>query len=151
MFAGKARANLSESTFQVLHYRVDSWPYPQTFDQAGKACWEQTLQLITKIHKLWTKKFNNIGPSGLCYKTFYGCKFTNFHNMLVFVPGKPSSIVHCLRARPGAYPRVEHLKGASIGQVLALPTNIRLGYKGLPGTNTLAYYENLLITDKKVL
>ena len=25
---------------------------------------------------------------------------------------------------------------------LALPTNIRLGWKRLPGTNTLAYYEN---------
>jgi hypothetical protein len=25
---------------------------------------------------------------------------------------------------------------------LALPTNIRLGWKGLPGTNTLSYYEN---------
>jgi hypothetical protein len=23
-----------------------------------------------------------------------------------------------------------------------IPTNIRLGWKGLPGTNTLAYYEN---------
>ncbi len=31
------------------------------------------------------------------------------------------------------YPRVEHL---------ALPTNIRLGLKGLPGTNTQAYYKN---------
>jgi hypothetical protein len=25
---------------------------------------------------------------------------------------------------------------------MALPTNIRLGRRGLPGTNTLAYYEN---------
>ncbi len=25
---------------------------------------------------------------------------------------------------------------------LALPINIRLGWKGLPGTNILAYYEN---------
>jgi hypothetical protein len=30
-----------------------------------------------------------------------------------------------------------------------LPAIIRLGWKGLPGTNTLAYYENLLITDRK--
>ncbi len=22
-------------TFQVLHYRVGSWPYPQTLDKAG--------------------------------------------------------------------------------------------------------------------
>ncbi len=26
---------------------------------------------------------------------------------------------------------------------LALPTNIRLGWRGWPGTNTPAYYENL--------
>jgi hypothetical protein len=26
-------------------------------------------------------------------------------------------------------------------KVLALPKNIRLGWKGLPGTNALAYYE----------
>jgi hypothetical protein len=28
------------------------------------------------------------------------------------------------------------------GRLLAFPTNIRLDWKGLPGTNTLAYYEN---------
>jgi hypothetical protein len=27
----------------------------------------------------------------------------------------------------------------------------RIGWNSLPGTNTLAYYKNLLITDKKVL
>jgi hypothetical protein len=27
------------------------------------------------------------------------------------------------------------------GRLLALPTNIRLGWKGLPGRNALAYYE----------
>jgi hypothetical protein len=42
-----------------------------------------------------------------------------------------------------AYPRVEHLKGASLGQAPGLPANIRLGWRGLLGTNTLAYYENL--------
>jgi hypothetical protein len=28
------------------------------------------------------------------------------------------------------------------GRLLASPTNIRQGWKGLPGTITLAYYEN---------
>jgi hypothetical protein len=32
------------------------------------------------------------------------------------------------------------------GRLLALPTNIRLDWKGSPGTNTLAYYENSEIT-----
>jgi len=48
-----------------------------------------------------------------------------------------------LWVRLGAYPRVENLNGASLGQALALSENIRLGWKGLPGTNTLAYYKNL--------
>ncbi len=43
----------------------------------------------------------------------------------------------------GAYPRVERLKGLSIGQDPSLLTNIRLGWKGLPGTNnTQAYNKN---------
>ncbi len=37
------------------------------------------------------------------------------------------------------------------GRPLELPTNIRLGWKDLPGTNTLAYYENLKITAVKSL
>jgi hypothetical protein len=36
---------------------------------------------------------------------------------------------------------VEHRKGASLGQALALATNIRLRWKGFAGTNALAYYE----------
>jgi len=38
----------------------------------------------------------------------------------------------------GAYPRVEHLIGTS----LILLANIRLGWKGLPGTNSKAYYKH---------
>jgi hypothetical protein len=42
---------------------------------------------------------------------------------------------------------VKNLSGAPLyGKFLALPTNTRLGWKGLPGTNTLAYYRNSLIT-----
>ncbi len=41
---------------------------------------------------------------------------------------------------------MEHLKGASISQALALLTNIRLDWKGLPRTNTLAYYKHPFIT-----
>jgi hypothetical protein len=38
---------------------------------------------------------------------------------------------------------VKHLSGAPLyGRPLALPTNNRLGWKGLPRTNTLAYCEN---------
>ncbi len=44
---------------------------------------------------------------------------------------------------------MEHLKGAVIGLAPALPAKIRLCWRGLTGTNTVAYYENLLITDIK--
>jgi hypothetical protein len=46
--------------------------------------------------------------------------------------------------------RVKHLSSASLlDRLLALPTNIRLGWKGFPQSNTLAYYENPLITSVK--
>ncbi len=46
--------------------------------------------------------------------------------------------------------KVKHLSGAPLkGRLLALSTNIRLGWKGLTETNTPAYYENLLITAVK--
>jgi hypothetical protein len=41
-----------------------------------------------------------------------------------------------------AYPIVEHQKGSSIGKVPALQTDIELGWKGLPWTDTLTYYEH---------
>jgi hypothetical protein len=47
--------------------------------------------------------------------------------------------------RPGAYPRVEHPKSASLRLTLALPTIIILGWKSLPGKNNLS----LLVTDEK--
>jgi hypothetical protein len=43
-----------------------------------------------------------------------------------------------------------YLTGAPLlGKLLALPKNIRLGWKGLSGTNTLAYYKHLYITGFK--
>ncbi len=44
---------------------------------------------------------------------------------------------------------MEHLKSASLGQALALPTNIRLGWKGSAGTNALAYHEKSELTAVK--
>ncbi len=44
---------------------------------------------------------------------------------------------------------MEYLKGASLGNAPALLANIRLGWKGLPGTNTLAYDKNPKITAVK--
>jgi hypothetical protein len=41
--------------------------------------------------------------------------------------------------RPGAYPRVDHLKCPSVVFALVLLTKSRPGRKGLPWANTLAY------------
>ncbi len=47
---------------------------------------------------------------------------------------------------------MKHLSGSPLqSRLLTLPTNIRLGCKGLPGINTLAYCENPLITAVKSL
>jgi hypothetical protein len=59
------------------------------------------------------KKFYNIDTWGQCYKTFLSVIYGFFVKSVC--PWQ-------------AFP--------------ALPTNIRLDWKGLPGTNTLAYYEN---------
>ncbi len=41
-----------------------------------------------------------------------------------------------------AYPKVKYLSDVPLlGRPLALPINVRLGWKVLQGTNTLAYYE----------
>jgi hypothetical protein len=49
---------------------------------------------------------------GQCYKTY-------LRNKLECLSlASRSSLVYCLLARLGAYPRVEHLKGSSIGQAL---------------------------------
>jgi hypothetical protein len=58
----------------------------------------------------------------------------------VFVPGKP---FRQARLEPT---QVKHLADAPS---LALLASIRQGWKGLPGLNAQAYYENSLITDRR--
>jgi hypothetical protein len=46
------------------------------------------------------------------------------------------------RVKQNSVANVIKLSSAKLlGRLLALPTNIRLGWKGVPGTNALAYYE----------
>jgi hypothetical protein len=54
-----------------------------------------------------------------------------------------SSLVECFWVRPGAYPIVEHPEGVSLGLTPALFANIRLGWRGLPMTNAVAYCNHL--------
>jgi hypothetical protein len=58
----------------------------------------------------------------------------------VFGPGK--TFQHGPFVAEGGVPT-----GAELSDNLALPTNIRLGWKGLPRTNTLAYL-GLFINDE---
>jgi len=84
-----------------------------------------------------------VGASAQYHKTFYGIKLQIFLNKLRCLSlVSLSSLVYCLWARQGAYPIAEHMKDSSVGLAPALPTNIKLGWKGLPGANTLAYYKN---------
>ncbi len=46
---------------------------------------------------------------------------------------------------------MEHMEGPSLWRALGLLPNIRSGWKGLPETNTLAYYKRLQITAVKYL
>ncbi len=46
---------------------------------------------------------------------------------------------------------MEHLKDASIKEVLDLLANIRLGWKGLPAATTLAYYKSYISLGQGIL
>ncbi len=48
----------------------------------------------------------------------------------------------CALSKVCAYPRVEDLKRAPHKHFSALLENIKLDWKGLPGINTLVYYEH---------
>ncbi len=55
----------------------------------------------------------------------------------MFVSGRPLQPSLMFSGKARDYPRVEGLKGASLGSAPFFPTNIRQGWKGLPETNTL--------------
>jgi hypothetical protein len=85
------------------------------------ARWDTPARCRNIGYRSMMGKTYNISPLSNVTKLFCP-KFTYFHNRLKFL----SSLVQCLWGRLGAYPRVEHLKGASFVWALALPANIRL-------------------------
>jgi hypothetical protein len=113
---------------------------PWTFKLSFFA-WPPFWQLFQKLGDffqiIWTQ----------WYKTHYICNFLMFIISWSVCPWKTFST----KSRPRAYPREDHLKGSPIGQAPALATSIILGWKGLPGENALAYYENLLHMAVNVL
>jgi hypothetical protein len=60
----------------------------------------------------------------------------------MLVPRKSFKPSLMFAGKARAYPIEEHLKGTSLRYSPALPANIRLDWKDMPGTNTLAYNEN---------
>ncbi len=69
----------------------------------------------------------------------------------MFVPGKPlqPSLMFVGKARGLHYSGASEMRFTWVGS--DLPANIRLGWTGLTGTNSLAYYKNPQITTVKVL
>jgi len=61
----------------------------------------------------------------------------------VFVPDKPLQPCLMFAGKAGAYPSEAPFRYSLLGSLLALPTNITLGWKSLLGTNALAYFKNL--------
>jgi hypothetical protein len=91
-----------------------------------KSSWANVLAYLGSSSSNKEKKF----------KTFMSGEFYAIKRFYV--------LVYRYRVRPGAYPREDHVIGTALkGRFLALPANIRLGCKALPGTNNLAYYEHL--------
>ncbi len=58
MFEGKVRAYPSD-TFQLLHYRVGSWPHPQTLDEAERLTKDKLSSLVQKSVNYVRKKFHS--------------------------------------------------------------------------------------------
>jgi len=78
MFVCKAKSPPKWSIFQMLHYKVGSWPCSRALDKAGKVFQGQKLSLNVNNCKLRTwKRFIIFGPGANNIKLF-DAYFTNF-------------------------------------------------------------------------
>ncbi len=68
----------------------------------------------------------------------------------VFVPGKPFQPSFTIVSKAGAYQSETAFRCSLQGRLLA-PINIRLGWKGLPGTNIQAYFASVGAQEIKVV
>ncbi len=118
-----------EKGFQLYKRRLFRFS-KKNFQSVATAKWQST-QLLTVRSRV------RIQPArGLYYKTLYGRNLRIFVIARVLSPASFSNKVICLRVRPEST-RVKHLSGGPLqGGLLASTTNIRLGWKGLSGTNT---------------
>ncbi len=81
-------------------------------------CLETSLE--QKSSDKFKKTFKTLSPRSNVIKLFMDVN----NKLYCFSLASCSSLVYCLWARPGAYPRVEHLKGSSIGKAPVLRRNI---------------------------
>jgi hypothetical protein len=105
----------------------------------------QLLQILSNVGSEEKKRQRD-----RCYKTFYA------RNLRVFVisksvcpwqPNKPS-LMFADKAR--AYPSEVPFCSSSLVGSLPYPPRLDQAGKGLSGSNTLSYYENSKMKDKKV-
>ncbi len=86
----------------------------------------------------------NIHLGLTCYKTFSAVIYERLEYARAFVPGKPfqRSLMFVVKAR--IYPIEDPLRCSTlgVGSWYVLCHKNRLGWRGLPCTNILAYYEN---------
>jgi hypothetical protein len=77
-------------------------------------------------------------PGANVIKLFTDVSYNFFDKIECLLLASLSRIVYCLQVRQEPM-QVKHTSGAPLlGRLPALPKNIRLGWKGLPGANTLA-------------
>ncbi len=96
------------------------------------------------------KSFITLAPGHDVIKLFRSVIYKkNYDKLKFFAPSRPSQA--SLTFEVGWEPtQMKHLSAAPLyGKLLALPRNIRLGWKSLPGTNTLAFNKYSLIMDVK--
>jgi hypothetical protein len=73
----------------------------------------------------------------------FSVKFTNVRNKLDICPGQAYPAWSKVKNRAITYPSEALFRCSNAGWATGLtPTNIGLGWKGLLGTNTQAYYEH---------
>ncbi len=97
---------------------------------------DSTLALYCKHGQLPTLR---VESRGLYHKTYFGRNLRFSVIVLGLGRSYQPSLLLVGKARSLLYSGVPE-RGVHMGRLLAVPTNTRLGWKGLPGTNTLAYF-----------
>ena len=115
--------------------------------------WNHFLEAFHDLVRLgFLKVSENSGHDdnqGKCYKTFYGRNIRMLVISLSVCPWQsfPAKSNACWKSKSPTDWSIFHIFQFRIG---TLPySDIRLGWEGLPGTNTLAYYWHLWVTTIK--